>query len=372
VELSFRIKFSLIRKLSGYEFPAISKWHNVGSNTKTEEKLMKYLQLLFLLFCLNGFAQIQTSPKLIKEKGDYIFKPAKTIFPLEIEKYSRKNIYSFDKENKNIGAEYQNSESQNSTKITVYIYPAESGTEGRLRNEYLKSLQSISDFTHAELAANQFAVKKEGEKYICNGFKAIIVSNKKIQNQLTLYECGTWFLKIRITSNELNSNEIDNIENKFLEVFNPTKLTETKLLNLKSDLIIAPAIGKDKAMFGAIMGSAFKKLEWANTNVSEKERVSGFPDIYLEMHIEAIKEFGNFEKENENTTNEVNKKYISDINKILKSGFLKEFILKQYNMVMRIPDNLKLDFDGYAKWEEENKTSIDLNKLYYLITYAKK
>jgi hypothetical protein len=29
VELPFRIKFSLSRKLSGYEFPAISKWRNV-------------------------------------------------------------------------------------------------------------------------------------------------------------------------------------------------------------------------------------------------------------------------------------------------------------------------------------------------------
>jgi hypothetical protein len=29
VELSSRIKFSLSRKLSDYELPAISKWHNV-------------------------------------------------------------------------------------------------------------------------------------------------------------------------------------------------------------------------------------------------------------------------------------------------------------------------------------------------------
>jgi hypothetical protein len=30
LELPFRIKFSLNRKLSGYEFQAIYKWHNVG------------------------------------------------------------------------------------------------------------------------------------------------------------------------------------------------------------------------------------------------------------------------------------------------------------------------------------------------------
>ncbi|MCB5984962.1 hypothetical protein LIT13_15335, partial [Flavobacterium psychrophilum] len=32
MELSFRIKFSLNRKLSAYELPAISKWHNDGKN----------------------------------------------------------------------------------------------------------------------------------------------------------------------------------------------------------------------------------------------------------------------------------------------------------------------------------------------------
>jgi hypothetical protein len=32
VELSSRIEFSLSRKLSGYELPAISKWHNVIAN----------------------------------------------------------------------------------------------------------------------------------------------------------------------------------------------------------------------------------------------------------------------------------------------------------------------------------------------------
>jgi hypothetical protein len=34
VELPFRIKFSLSRKLKGYEFPAISKWHNVIANAQ--------------------------------------------------------------------------------------------------------------------------------------------------------------------------------------------------------------------------------------------------------------------------------------------------------------------------------------------------
>jgi hypothetical protein len=38
VELSFRIKFSLSRKLKGYELPAISKWHNVSGHCGTTEQ----------------------------------------------------------------------------------------------------------------------------------------------------------------------------------------------------------------------------------------------------------------------------------------------------------------------------------------------
>jgi hypothetical protein len=50
VELSFRIKFSLSRKLKGYEFPAISKWQNVGSNNTKNEQKMRKIILLFLIF----------------------------------------------------------------------------------------------------------------------------------------------------------------------------------------------------------------------------------------------------------------------------------------------------------------------------------
>ncbi|EIA07772.1 hypothetical protein HJ01_02931 [Flavobacterium frigoris PS1] len=37
MELPFRIKFSLSRKLSGYDFPATSNWHNVGKQSGRTE-----------------------------------------------------------------------------------------------------------------------------------------------------------------------------------------------------------------------------------------------------------------------------------------------------------------------------------------------
>jgi hypothetical protein len=55
VELSFRIKFSLSRKFSGYELPAISKWQNVMPYCKSTSKTiyfnMKTILLPILIMC---------------------------------------------------------------------------------------------------------------------------------------------------------------------------------------------------------------------------------------------------------------------------------------------------------------------------------
>jgi hypothetical protein len=55
VVLPFRIKFSLSRKLSGYEFPAISKWQTVSRYLKKDEKIMKpIIKLYFKTFLITA------------------------------------------------------------------------------------------------------------------------------------------------------------------------------------------------------------------------------------------------------------------------------------------------------------------------------
>ena len=187
-------------------------------------------------------------------------------------------------------------------------------------------------------------------------------------NQLVLYECGAWFLKVKISSRELDTSHIEQLEQKVLEKYDPTKLTELKPLNLKSDFIVAPGLGKDRTRAKYILKSGFKKLEWANKNVPENERASGFPDLYLNMHIEAFKELAECKDENFTSDNAI-AKYISDINKVIKANYLPEFLMKQYNMVMITPDNMKFDFEGFAQWQEEYKISLDMRMHFYLLVY---
>ncbi len=316
-------------------------------------KFRRYgFSLLLTIATLFVHGQERHSPKSIKFKGDYIHSFTGLIFPEQFENYSRSSIYSFTKTDDGIEVTY---ESPQKTSIAIKVYPAGKGIEGRLRDEYMQTLQAISNEVNKTVGFEQGPVRKVGAKYICNGFKAVshLRDNEPI-NQLVLYECGAWFLRVKISSRDLDTSHIEQLEQKVLEKYDPTKLTELKPFNSKSDFIVAPGLGKDRTRDKYILKSGFKKLEWAIKNVPENERASGFPDLYLNMHIEAFKELAECKDENFAPDNKI-AKYISDINKVIKANYLPEFLMKQYNMVMITPDNMKFDFDGFAQWQEEYK-----------------
>jgi hypothetical protein len=329
--------------------------------------IMKNLLIisLFLILEHTSIAQLRSTPKKLKAKGEYIHIFTNTVFPEQIETYKRQDIYSFDKKDSNVGITYENQEINKKTTFSVYIYPAGEGSEGRLRNEYLTSLKSSFEGTYT----SQFAIKNVGKKYICNGFKAILKTESDKFSQLSLFECGVWFIKIHLTTNNLDSTFISNLEKSILDNFNPSKLTELKPLESKAAVYMGKAAFRDSVMLGSVMGSAFKKLDWAIKNVKEEEKASGFPDMYLDMHIEALKELISFNKKTNTRQNPLTIEYLKEVKSIIDAGFLEEFIMKQYSMVMIIPDNIKFDFEEFEKWKMNKNLMIDLNERYYMLAY---
>jgi hypothetical protein len=68
VELPFRIKFSLSRKLCGYELPAISKWHNVGRHImKKLQKTILILSIIFFTSCKKEVTELEFERNVITE-----------------------------------------------------------------------------------------------------------------------------------------------------------------------------------------------------------------------------------------------------------------------------------------------------------------
>ena len=327
--------------------------------------------MIFTIFMLTSlFSLSQYQPKRIKAKGNFIHNATKCTFPLMIYGYNRIGVYAFDRKRLNIGVTYKSVKSVGKTTFTLYVYPAGDGTEDRLRDEYLKSILSIANVSNDGIHAKQHYISFTNSGYKINGFKAEI-KDFKANSSLSVFECARWFFKIRITSNNLDSNELIKLEQKILDFFVPTRLVHTAPLKPKADISFAKTAFVDSLMLGSAMGSALKKLEWAIENVDSLERASGFPGLYLEMHIAALKEFVEFEKKHPDFyKTKRTADYLSEMNSIINSGFLEELIMEQFNMIMIIPDNLKLDFDGFDRWKKLNPININLNERFYVIYFS--
>ncbi len=327
---------------------------------------------IVILIGLNCQAQEFTKPKKIQFKDVYEHKFSKTEFPKTLENgFELTEVYAFDKKKKNIGATYEKN-SEPKGKLNIYIYPAGDGTENRLRTEYLTSMQSVANLNYNELGATQYPVKFSGKKYDCNGFKADFKSKNRENSNLSVYECGTWFFKLRLTTEEKDSTQISNLEQSTLETFDPSQLTEQKRLHSKASIYYGKTAFRDSIMLGSVMSSALKKLEWVMDNIPEKERASGFPGHYLELQLASFDELIAFEKKYDFKKSEYTQNYLSQLNSLIDSGFLDEFIMKEFSMVMIVPENHEFDFDGFEKWKAKNEIAINLNELFYVISFEQK
>lgn len=324
--------------------------------------------LILLVLTISFSIQAQMNPKKIKSKADYNHAATGFTFPLTMDQYNRVNIYAFDKKKQNVGITYKTSDLK--TIVSVYLYPAGAGTEDRLRDEYLKSMQSVANISENGMHAEQYAVSYKNGDYKINGFKANIKKIDK-RSSLSVYECGEWFFKIRITSEALDTLGMKQTEQKILDLYEPTRLVKISHLNPKADISFAKAAFVDSLMLGSAMGSALKKLEWAMDNIDSVERASGFPGLYLDMHIASLKEFSEFEKKHPDfPKTKRTEEYLAELNSIIDSGFLEEFIMEQYDMIMIVPENLEFDFEEFDKWKKDNPISINLNERFYVIWFS--
>jgi hypothetical protein len=312
-------------------------------------------------------AQNTIQPKEIKLKGTYTHSPTNTSFEEFIEDFKRAGVYTFDKTKHNIGVTYEKRTDASLTTLSIHLYPAGSGTEDRLRNEYISSVKSFANATIKEIGLNQYPAFYTSNGYKINGFTAQF---EDTQAQLTVFECGKWFFKIIINSDVLDSVGMNSLRKQVLDKFKPTHLVEKDPLNWKADVQFAPSAFRDSLMLGSTMGSAFKKLEWANKNVDSLERASGFPSLHLDIHVASLKEFTAFEKrvkvaKKQQSTIE----YLSQLNQLIEAGYLEEFVMEQFDMIMIVPQEIRLEFDSYKKWKTTHLIDIDLNKKLYLISY---
>lgn len=335
---------------------------------------MKQITITLTIFLIGFTCQSQelTKPRKIRFKEDYKHKHSKTEFPQTFRGgFELKKVFAFDKKKKSIGVTYQKSKTP-AGQFTIYIYPAGDATEKRLTNEYLSSAQSVANLTEKGFKATQYPVKYEGKKIDCNGFKADFNTTNGKNSSLSVYECGTWFFKLRLTTEENDSAQIANLENSILEKLDPSHLSRQGKLSKKVDVHYSKMAFRDSILLGSSMGSAYKKIEWIMNNVQERERESGFPGHYLEMQLESYKEFMAFDKKYDFGKSEFTQNYLNELNSLIESGFLDEYIMEQFSMVMIVPEEHEFNFEKYEKWKSKNDISTNLKQPFYIIGFGQK
>lgn len=334
-------------------------------------KIIALFCLLTTLHAANG--QVRLQPKKIKVKEDYVHTPTHTLFPnVLFDEYQRQSIYSFDKKNENVGVTYEKKQNGMRTTFSLYLFPAGDAFEGRLRKGYLESIEPIVKLTKNGLHIMQYAVQHKGEKYVCNGFKCTFKTDIGEQSQLTIFESGTWFYKLRVTTNQLDTSQISKLEEKVLQKFDPTQLVDLNRLNEKvgfyfSRTFFNDSASIDSALLGSAMSSGFKKIEWIMENIDENERATGFPDLYLDLHVEALKVFIGFRHRIKTTASEHTVRYLNELQAISDAGFLPEFVMEQYDMMLIIPKDTPARYDEYLAWKSENNITVKLNKNFYIL-----
>ena len=321
------------------------------------------LTLLTFSIC---WSQPRTNPKSVRAKGTYEHSATSTQFPEILGDFERQSVYSFDRQNTNIGVTYERPNS--GTTFSIYVYPAGAGTEDRFRTEYLNSMQSVANVNDG-IGATQYPIRFEQGDFRINGFAAELKKSDEL-SRLLLYECGSWFLKYRVTSNELDSLGMNDLMTNLEEWFSPSVVASRGLLNPKADINFARAAFADSTMLYVSMGEAYKKLGWAMDNIDSLERRTGFPGLYLELYTTALKERVDLWKKCEFTLNPSTDELMTQYENLVNSGFLEEFIMDQLMMVLITPEDLTLDMDGYSTWIKENPLDIDLNQFYYIISFS--
>ena len=315
---------------------------------------MKRLLLLLALALLLCQSQAQ-SPKRIRAKGDYVHVSTKAVFPLQLGDYHRDGLYSYDKKKENVGGVYESANKK--TLLSVYVYPAGIGHDRRIHDEYSELMQELANI-HGGLDAISNAVSYQNDGFKINGLRSVF-STKSENESLTLYECGRWWFKMRITSSDLDTCQMSQLEHTVMDFFVPTNFVKNDPLKVGYNVHVAPGAIDDSLMLCCVLGAIVGELQWIDENVDSVEKLSGYPCLYLEAHMAAVEGFVKAEKDHPelNGGEEIHHQ-LEQYNKIIENGFLEEYLLDQYFGWLIIPKDMDIDSDAFYEWKAKNPIDV--------------
>lgn len=326
----------------------------------------KIYLLLIGIFYIGSVLHAQKlhKPKKIKKEGNYTQSATNIVFPENIDGYLRSDLSTFDKAETDITATYKDDK----TTVTVYVYPAEYASGSYLRREFIYSLKAIAVINDRNIEATESLHRYEKNGYKINGFHALVDNPDETKTALEIYGCGVWHFKIRISTQSLDTIAINDLFAKTCAIFKPEELVKISNLSLAPQITISRNALSDSLLLGCTMGEALGEAKWSE-NIDKTELISGFPDVYLDMHISGVKAFIKFADEHKDfMSTKTTYDYIDQLRTLIANGFLDEYILEYYNNLLIRSEKENVDFKAYNQWKMLHPVNIDMMN-YSMVSY---
>ena len=340
--------------------------------------------LFFLIIPLLSFSQMREKPVLFPHKGDYIHVFSKFSFPESWRGFNREELVSYDQKNYNIGSTYLLKEGKKIVaKINIYIYPSEATNEN-LREQFNAFKIVVNrNATNAPNLIPEF-VKLKSDKIVVSGIRSSFDYNimipdffkgqkeQKNSSMFSLYDCGLWNIKFRMTSEKYDATKLKEFEQSFVNSFKLLEIADNNAFDNKTkvNIVISKTAQRDSLMLKSIITEAEAKKEWLSKNKSINELSSGVNDFDIEASVYALEELVKFYETNKDkwTATDETKQYLEEISRIVKSNKIKDFVYDRTEGVVIYDEGEKNKSDYYdfkLKSDINEATKELMYKIYY-------
>lgn len=351
---------------------------------KTNTMNKNLLLFFFFIFSL-FFSQNRKQPVDLKIKGDYTHAATKTNFPELWSGFQREAVISYDMKNSHVGVSYiQQTSKKSRTVLTIYLYPKKYIDNQILRDEFysydyalnqnsnnnVEIKPSFGNISNNDLKVSYiYSVFKNamGQSDFFNGVKYV---NKN--SLLSIYECGGWTFKIRVSSDEMTDDQLKELKDKVENYFGVLNVASVKTLPIDTvpDIVLSASVKRDSMMMHAASEAAKAKIVYLSQNLEKKEVLTGFNDMKIDSEIYSIEKMIEYYKTHEKNwpINSDTKKYFDEMTRIAENGRLKDHIYEKYHGLIDYPDGESRKAD-YIQFKIDKNISEDTNEIFYKIFY---
>lgn len=347
--------------------------------------LKKNLLFLFCVLCETLFSQQRKQPVSINTKDDYTHQWTKTAFPVLWSGFQREDIRSYDSKYKEIGITYvQQISKKKKTVLTIYIYPKNTIDNQSLRDEFYSYGYALNrnSNTNVEIHPKFGNISNDNLKvnYIYSifsnsmgqpdFFKGVKYVNKN--SLLSIYECGGWTFKTRVSSDEMTDDQLLGLKEKVENYFGILQVASVKTLPIDKvpDVVLSPIVKRDSMMTNATIEASQAKIEWMRKNLDKKEVLTGLNDMQIDSEVYATEKMVEYYKAHEKDweLNTDTKKYFTEMIKIVENGKTKDHIYEKYHTIVNYPEG-ESQKESYVQFKLDQDISENTNEIFYKLFY---